>query len=202
MGLLGLIIAIILGAKAMAARDQANSSLDKSYMDKVSSGEMSAYEAMKQIAASGGFSSPDTEKWFNNALANQRTEEARAYETNMANTDLLRAAEQLGALGLSSSNVVQTGASFTPQVAAANSSIANSASERFERNSRIASSLISMAGRMASTGIYGASLNAVKNSASRLASITAHSATVASRPLRSNDLSQEEYEETLKYFGL
>lgn len=172
-----LLLSLILGLSAYTANKQAGVSIDNSFMDKVQKGELTADEAMKQIAAQGGFTSPEVEKWFNNALANQRTEEARAYETNMANTDILRAAEQLGSLGLSPNNVLSTGGSFTPQVQAANSSMANNAGARFEQASHIASSLIGMASRMASAGIYGTSLSQVKNSAAKVASAAAHSAT-------------------------
>lgn len=192
-----LLLTLILGLSAYTANKQAGVSVDNALMDKVQKGELTADEAMKQAAAQGGFTSPEVEKWLNNALANQRTEEARAYETNMANTDILRAAEQLGSLGLSPNNVLSTGGSFTPQVAAANNSMTNNASIRFEQNARIASSLIGMASRMASAGIYGSSLGQVKTSAAKVASAAAHSATSA-KPFELDP--NYDYEALLKEF--
>lgn len=112
-------------------------------------------------------------------LSRYNTQSARDYETNMANTDLLRAASQLSALGLSPSGVLQTGGSATPNVSAAATPILNNANQRLNRQTSIANSLIGMAGRMAASGIYGGAISSVKASASKAASMAAHSAPLA-----------------------
>lgn len=145
-------------------------------IEKLRSGQMTAEDALGYIAANGLHLTPEQESYLSSLLANQRTNEARDYETQMANTDFLRAAAQLGALGMSPYNVSQTGASATPNVAAASSPMLNNANQRYNRATSIANSLIGMAGRMASSGIYGNAIASVKASASKAASMAAHSA--------------------------
>lgn len=149
------------------------------YFDQMTSGKITPVEFMQILGYDFGSMSSTQEKIFNNLLSQFNTQQARDYETGMANTDLLRAASQLSELGLSPSNVYQTGGSATPNVSAANADMSNLAerakARQFERETQIANSLISMAGRMASSGIYGSALQAVKGSASRVAALSAHS---------------------------
>lgn len=142
-------------------------------------GDMSAEQYMGAMAKLGLKMTPEQESYLESMLANQRTNEARDYETNMANTDLLRAASQLSALGLSPSGVLQTGGSATPNVSAAATPRLNNANQRLNRQTSIANSLIGMAGRMAASGIYGGAISSVKASASKAASMAAHSAPLA-----------------------
>lgn len=130
------------------------------------------------IVGLGGRLSPEMEKYLDNLISGQRTSEARDYETNMANTDLLRAAQQLGSLGLSPSNVLSTGGSATPNVAAASTPQINLANQRLDRQKSLANSLIGMAGRMASSGIYGSALMSVKKTAAKTAAMASHSARI------------------------
>lgn len=166
------------GASAVASgvSSYSNSQGSENLMNQLSSGKISAEQAMAEIAKNGYRLSPEQESYLSSMLSNQRTNEARSYETEMANTDLLRAAEQLGALGLSPSNVYQTGGSATPNVAAASTPMLNNANQRYDRYSQLANSLIGMAGRMASAGIYGGALKQVRDTAAKTAALATHSA--------------------------
>ena len=88
--------------------------------------------AQGQLANSGYELSSEQEKWLDNMISNQNTQSARDYETNMSNTDLLRAANQLQQLGLSSSGVLQTGGSSSNLVGAADNVKSNVALERYQ----------------------------------------------------------------------
>lgn len=148
-----------------------------SAISKLYNGEISAEDFLGQTAKNGWTLSPEQETYLQSLLSNQRTNEARDYETMMANSDLLRAGEQLNALGLSPANVLQTGGSAVPNVSAASTPAIQNANQRYDRMSSLANSLIGMAGRMASSGIYGKSLAGVREAAARQAAMAAHSAT-------------------------
>lgn len=147
----------------------------------VSSGTISADEALGRIAAGGYDTTPEMDSYLQEALANQRTEEARQYETQMANTDLLRSAEQLSALGLSPSNVLSTGGSPTPNVAAASVPAINNANQRFDRNIKMTNALLGVGARLASAGIYGSTLQQVNAASQKMAAAAAHSGQVIRR---------------------
>lgn len=127
--------------------------------------------------------SPETEKYLDTEIARQNTAADNAFQEHMRDTSYTSAAQQLGQLGLSTSNVIQTGGanSGVTSAAAQNShhSIASLRQQErinsYNQKMGIAKSLIGMAGSMASSGIYGASLNAAKRSAAVLSAATAHS---------------------------
>lgn len=171
-----------------------------SIIARLRNGTISAEEALGLIAQGDIKLSPEQESYISSMLSNQRTNEARDYETEMANTDFLRAASQLGALGMSPYNVLQSGASATPNVSAASSPMLNNANQRYNRATSIANSLISMAGRMASSGIYGNAIASVKNSASKAASMAAHSAPAMLNTQESFNMSDNEIDELLESF--
>lgn len=204
--LIALIAALAIGGTAIGLSnigkiEQSNQKQANDILSGVQSGQTSAEDALAQIATGNGKLSPEQESYLSSMLSNQRTEEARNYETNMANTDLLRAAAQLQQLGLGASNVLQTGGSFTPNVAAASTPMMNNANQRLARQTSIANQMIGMAGRMASAGIYGGSLHAVKSSASKVASYAAHSAVPAVKSYDSGpDLTEEQIDELFNYF--
>lgn len=147
----------------------------------VADGSLSPAEAYGQVAKYGLELSPEQESYLSQALNNQRTEEARHYETEMANTDLLRAASQLQQLGLSGSNVLQSGGSATPNVSAANVPQLNNANQRFDRQISMANALLGTASKLASAGIYGGALASVRAASGKMASFASHSARIASR---------------------
>lgn len=135
------------------------------------------YRALQGIFAGSAFNlTPDQEKWLDNMISNQNTNEARAYDTQMAETDLLRAGKQLQELGLSASGVLQTGGSASSGVGIASNSKSNIALERYQQRMNVARQLISMSSSMASAGIYGHALGAAKKASSVLASQASHSA--------------------------
>lgn len=185
--------------------EQSNTKQANDILSGVKSGETSAEDALAQIATSNGKLSPEQESYLSSMLSNQRTNEARDYETMMANTDLLRAATQLQQLGLGSSNVLQTGGSFTPQVSAASTPMINNANQRLARQASIANQMIGMANRMASAGIYGGSLAAVKSSARKVAGYAAHSAVPAAKVSNRSiepepELTEAQIDELFNYF--
>ena len=183
--------------------EQSNTKQANDILSGVKSGETSAEDALAKIATSNGKLSPEQESYLSSMLSNQRTNEARDYETMMANTDLLRAANQLQQLGLGSNNVLQTGGSFTPQVSAASTPMLNNANQRLARQASIANQMIGMANRMASAGIYGGSLAAVKSSARKVAGYAAHSAVPAAKVSKNSsepELTEAQIDELFNYF--
>lgn len=121
-----------------------------------------------------------------NALANSQaqynTQVAQDFSNYQMNNSLLSAASQLQQIGLSPSSVIQTGGSVANGVDAAGSYKGSAASlkqqaklNRYNQQMGLAKSLIGAAGSMASSGIYGAALGAVKHSASAIAGAAAHS---------------------------
>lgn len=183
--------------------EQSNTKQANDILSGVKSGQTSAEDALAQIATSNGKLSPEQESYLSSMLSNQRTNEARDYETMMANSDLLRAANQLQQLGLGSNNVLQTGGSFTPQVSAASTPMLNNANQRLARQATIANQMIGMANRMASAGIYGGSLAAVKSSARKVAGYAAHSAVPAAKVSTHStepELTEAQIDELFNYF--
>lgn len=189
----------------------ANAQQTENLLNDLRSGKTSAEAVLGRVASGGLRLSPEQESYLSSMLSNQRTNEARDYETMMANTDLLRAASQLGSLGLSPYNVLQTGGSAVPDVSAAATPVLNNANQRYDRLSHLANSLIGMAGRMASAGIYGGSLAAVRKAAASAAALTSHSA----REIRNYDargnrtgssflysVNGNSEDEVMKYFGI
>lgn len=150
---------------------------ENNLVNKVQDGSLTAEQAQGIASGNSMYNlSPEQETYLNNMLANQRTNEARDYETQMANTDLLRAASQLGALGLSPSNVLSTGGSATPNVAAARVMDSDNANQRLQRATSIANSMIGLSSRLAGSGIYGSALKSVRAAGAKAASFSAHSA--------------------------
>lgn len=138
--------------------------------------------ALGEISSQGTELSAEKEKYLDNLISNQRTIEARDYDTQMRDTSLLSAGSQLEQLGLSTSNVIQTGGVASNGVLAAGTSKHSAAQmhqqeriNNFNQKLNLAKSLVSTAGSMASSGIYGAAIGAVKHSASALAASAAHS---------------------------
>lgn len=192
------LLALLLGLVSYGKIKSDESSMVSKYLGDVQSGTMSAEDFLAKIAQTGYKLTPEQEGYISSMLSNQRTNEARDYETSMANTDFLRAASQLGALGMSPYNVVQTGASATPNVSAASTPMLNNANQRYNRATSVANGLIGMAGRMASSGIYGSALASVRGSASKAASMVAHSAPSV---LNTHyDMSDSEVDSLLKEF--
>lgn len=143
--------------------------------------ETGDYASLQGAYAQTGTSfSPDMEKYVDNMISQQRTEEARDYETQMRDTSLLSSGEQLKELGLSGSGVLQVGGMSSNGVSTADNVKTNLGQqrqiERYQQNMSIARSMISLAGSLASSGIYGASLGAARHAASAVAETTAHSA--------------------------
>lgn len=129
-----------------------------------------------QLAQSGLQLTPEQEKWLDNLIAQQNVESARDWEDYMSSNDLLRAANQLERLGLSSSGVLQTGGSAANGVAAADNVKSNVGLQRYSMRMSLAKQLLSMTSSMASAGIYGKALGAAKQASSVVTSAASHSA--------------------------
>ena len=106
----------------------------------------------------------------------ENTATATSTEEEFMKNNLLWQALQLEQLGLSNSGVLQT-ASGVPSVNSASAGFKyNSSAQQFSDLSKLAGNMISMAGRMASSGIYGNALQAVKKTAASASSAAANSA--------------------------
>ena len=163
-------------------------------LNAVYGGEMDPYEAQILIANNSKkfqnehFISPvgpsynpweftsDQEKALNNLLSRYNSQNSLTWQ-----------AEQLQDLGLSNSGVLQTGGVHTASDMSNQTARARDA--KLQAFSRVAGSMISMAGSMAGAGIHGAALAAVKGAAGQAASLTAHSA----RNFLSNTSKDESY---------
>ena len=80
-------------------------SLWKLYGAKQSAEQSGDWREYQGVVSStpGVTQTPEQTQWLNNQIANQATEEARGYETEMRDTSLTSAAQQLQGLGLSAS---------------------------------------------------------------------------------------------------
>lgn len=122
-------------------------------------------------------SSPESEKFLDNMIANQNVEEAYQREIDARDTSLLSAGQQLQQLGLSSSGVLETGgASSGVSGSVASNSKTNTALERYQQKMLLARQVLGMTSQMASAGIYGSALGTAKKAASVLTSAASHSA--------------------------
>lgn len=153
-------------------------------LENVANGSLGANDAYADYAGYGVSPSEEMTKYLDNQIAQSNTAADRAFQTEMRDTSLLSSGNQLSQLGLSPSNVISVGgASSGVTSQAANQSFAASgvgrkqqlAINQYNQRMGMAKSLISMAGSMASSGIYGASLNAAKHSAAALAAAASHS---------------------------
>lgn len=127
---------------------------------------------------------PETEKYLDNQISRENVAQQQGYETEMRDTSYVSAARQLESVGLTSSGVLQTGGASSGVNSSAASVDTHSAANlhkqesinAFNQRLGIAKSVMGLVGQMASSGIYGSAIGAVKNAGSQLASATAHSA--------------------------
>lgn len=131
-------------------------------------------------SSSRNFLTPEVEKWLDNMIAQQNTQQNQAWEEQQASTNLLKAGSQLESLGLSSSGVLQTGGSNVNGVNTASNVMSNLAQQnklaKYNQKMAIARQLLSMTSSMASAGIYGSAIGAAKQAAGVVTSSAAHSA--------------------------
>lgn len=122
------------------------------------------------------------EAGITNSNSQFNTQQAQDYNTWTMNNDLISQSNQLQQIGLTPSGVLQTGGSTGVGVAAAESSKSSGLSlknqmkiNKYNQQMSLAKSLIGAASSMASSGIYGAALGAVKHAGSQIAGAAAHS---------------------------
>lgn len=125
----------------------------------------------------------ELEKFIDNQVSRENTQNAQAYDKMMRDTQVTSTANQLGSLGLSTSNVISSGfaSNNAPGAAATSHMSASSLAQQKkinEYNQRLgmAKSVVGLVGQMASSGIYGGALNAAKHAGQALSAATAHSA--------------------------
>lgn len=173
-------------------------------------GEIDAQGLLQGYAQnSSGFvhMNPETEKWLDNEIARENTYQQQNYEISARDTSLLSSGEQLKQLGLSPSSVIQVGgASAGVQGSTADTSMRSNSALRqqakindYNQKMGLAKSLIGAAGQMASSGIYGAAIGAVKNSASKIAGAAAHSGLEALSSMRPEVFNQMMKDEAWRY---
>lgn len=143
---------------------------------------LAAYGGQNQVSMNA-----DTEKWLDNQIARENATIQNDREIAARDTSLLSAGSQLQQLGLSGSSVIQTGgASAGIQAASPDTAMRSNSALRqqakinkYNQQMGLAKSLIGAASSMASSGIYGAALGAVKHSAQSIAGAAAHSGLAA-----------------------
>ena len=123
------------------------------------------------------------EKYVDNKMSESHTQQDQAYQTEMRDTSITSTGNQLQSLGLSPSSVVQVGGASSGVSSAAALTNTHSAyntmaqlrMDKFKTNMGLAKSLIGAASSMASSGIYGSALGAIKNAGAKIATEAAHS---------------------------
>lgn len=164
------------------------------------SGISSALDLQGALSSAGVSLTPESTQWLNNSLSTEAVEDERAYNTQMRDTSITSAANQLGSLGLNPASVIQTGgAGIGNTGAVADISKSNPALEKamndFNQKAAMTRTIVGLIGGLGSAGILGSSRLLAKKAASVAASSTAHSglkAIMASGPTKSwNELLQE-----------
>lgn len=136
---------------------------------------------------------PETEKYLDNLIGRENTANDQQFQEHMRDTSLTSSGAQLNALGLSPSSVISVGGASSGVSSAAASqnmhSTAALAQQRrindYNNKMGLAKTLIQAAGSMASSGIYGAAIGAVKHSAQQVAGAAAHSGLNALKSMES-----------------
>lgn len=170
----------------------------QAYYDSLVKGD---YKGAQGVIAGSDFLSQNAEqeKWLDNMVASQNTEEAREWEQFMRDSSTLSQASQLSQLGLSSSGVLTTGGAVHSGVAAADNVKSNLAMQRHQQKMALAKQLLSMTSSMASAGIYGHALGAAKKASSVVTNAASHSAYQALRDKPSNAKQSAEWDKMVKY---
>lgn len=146
-------------------------------------GDVSANEVLQSAGQNGVELDPTLEKSLDNLVARENTANDQQYQEHMRDTAISSTGNQLEALGLSRSGVIQVGGATSGVSSAAASNNMHSAASLYQRerinnfnqNLGIAKSIMSLVGSMASSGIYGHAIGAAKQAGSALAAATAHS---------------------------
>lgn len=167
-------------------------------------GEISANDLLHSL---GSNISPTEEKWLDNQISRENTLQQQNYEIGARDTSLLSTGSQLQELGLSPSNVISVGgAAAGVQGSTAATSHQSAASiyqkeriNRFNQIMGIGKSLIGAASSMASSGIYGSALGAVKHSASAITGAAAHSGLAALKSFKHTNRSWDDMLKDLGY---
>lgn len=135
------------------------------------------WKAVQGILSGNGFNvTPEQEKWLDNMVSSQNTDEARDWEQFMRDTETISQGNQLKTLGLSSSGVLDIGGASHSGVAPADNVKTNLAQNRYNQRLALAKQLLSMTSSMASAGIYGHALGAAKKASGIVTSAASHSA--------------------------
>lgn len=143
------------------------------------------------LGAQGLTPDASSEAGINNSISQYNTQQAQDYATWQMFNNINANVEQLRANGLSASSVIQTGGASGNAVAAADTMKGNAASlgqqkkiNDYNNKIGLAKSLIGAAGQMASSGIYGAAIGAIRHSAQAAASSAANSGLKALQAMR------------------
>lgn len=155
-----------------------------------SSGAVDYNDVYSMAGSSGANLNENSEKYLDNSIAQQNTENAQQFEEHMRDTNITSSGEQYQALGLSPS-VISGGISSGNGVAAAESVMGSRSMDRqqlsmqkYQTRMGMAKSILGMVSQMASSGIYGAAIGSARNAAARLSSAAAHSGLQALQQMR------------------
>ena len=153
-----------------------------------SSGDWNSF--YRDAAHQGVEYSDAIEKYVDNQIAQQNTEQAQDYEKMMRDTQYLSTGSQLQQLGLSPSIISATGATSSGVAAADNVMGSRSmdrqhlSMQKYQTRMGMAKGILGMVSQMASSGIYGAAIGSARNAAAKLSTAAAHSGLEALRKMR------------------
>lgn len=160
--------------------EQYNSSQYNQYLNQYQNGDMSAVNFQGALANNGIQISPEQTQWLNNELSIEAVKSQQDYNTQMRDSSITSAANQLGSLGLNPASVISTGgAGIGNSGAVADTSKSNPALDKamqdFQAKAAMTRTIVGLIGGLGTAGIIGGSRLLAKHAASAAAAATANS---------------------------
>lgn len=137
----------------------------------------------REAAALLGETTPEFESYMNNMISKQGIDEANQYQARREDTALIRQADQLKDLGISSSGVLSIGGAGSGSAGAAQVDRSHNAqwqaNRKFQQKQLLFRSILGMATSLAAAGIGGSALYSSRTAAAQIA----HSAAGTARQM-------------------
>ena len=131
------------------------------------------------LASNGIQMTPEQSKWLDNEVNQQVVNEAREYNTDMRDSSLTSASNQLASLGLNPASVLQTGGAGIGSSPVADTSKSNPSLEKamasFNQKAALTRTLLGLLGGLGSAGILGSTRLLARKAASVAAASAANS---------------------------
>jgi hypothetical protein len=159
----------------------------------VQAGTGNPLELQALLAKIGYNISPEFEKWLDNMISVWNTKQSQQFQLDARDTSYLSTAEQLEALGLSGSNVLQAGGASLDPTATATNTHYNTADARASRDIQRTTAMIRMVSGLASAGIGGGALLASRNAAAKSAQAAAKATVKASVPQKVKQVTADDF---------